>query len=215
MCVLSQCTHSHIEPVTPSPWKVRPRTSAWYSLYVEATRRNPISPDLPGTILCSYIVVKECQRIFHIGEDDWSKLADTYYVVCHMHRTKISSALDMRHSLRTLQYQVQVCIWEYWTDQPRRHMGILWIRFLREEPAMPGMNMTYSECVCLQVNCTCTTACSDMTETNLSCWGGEDDWSKLACVRLASQNESWVKRQYDKREWKPHRRSTGTCMHTW
>jgi hypothetical protein len=28
-------------------WKVRPRTSAWYYLCVEATRRNLILPDLP------------------------------------------------------------------------------------------------------------------------------------------------------------------------
>ena len=28
--------------------KARPRTSAWYYLYVEATRRNLILPDLPG-----------------------------------------------------------------------------------------------------------------------------------------------------------------------
>ena len=28
--------------------KVRPRTSAWYQLYVEATKRNLILPDLPG-----------------------------------------------------------------------------------------------------------------------------------------------------------------------
>jgi hypothetical protein len=31
-----------------SLWKVRPRTSAWYQLYVEATRRNLILPDLPA-----------------------------------------------------------------------------------------------------------------------------------------------------------------------
>ena len=31
-----------------SHWKVRPRTSSWYYLSVEATRRNLILPDLPG-----------------------------------------------------------------------------------------------------------------------------------------------------------------------
>jgi hypothetical protein len=28
--------------------KVRPRTSAWYKIYVDATSRNVILPDLPG-----------------------------------------------------------------------------------------------------------------------------------------------------------------------
>ncbi len=32
------------------PRRVRPRTSAWYYLYVEATRRNLILPDLPVVI---------------------------------------------------------------------------------------------------------------------------------------------------------------------
>ncbi len=31
-------------------WKVRPRTSAWYKLYVEATRGNVMLPDLPGKL---------------------------------------------------------------------------------------------------------------------------------------------------------------------
>jgi hypothetical protein len=32
-------------------WKVRPRTSSWYQLFVEATRRNLILPDLPGKLV--------------------------------------------------------------------------------------------------------------------------------------------------------------------
>ena len=32
-----------------APGKVRPRTSAWYYLCVEATRTNLILPDLPGS----------------------------------------------------------------------------------------------------------------------------------------------------------------------
>ncbi len=31
--------------------KVRPRASAWYYLFVEATRRNLILPDLPGSMI--------------------------------------------------------------------------------------------------------------------------------------------------------------------
>ncbi len=38
-------------------WKVWPRTSAWSYLYVEATRRNLILPDLPG-IPCQVSIVK-------------------------------------------------------------------------------------------------------------------------------------------------------------
>jgi hypothetical protein len=33
-----------------SYWKVRPRTSAWYQLHVEASRRNLILPDLPWKV---------------------------------------------------------------------------------------------------------------------------------------------------------------------
>jgi hypothetical protein len=38
------------------PWKVRPRTSAWYSLDVDATRQNVILPDLPGYIRACLII---------------------------------------------------------------------------------------------------------------------------------------------------------------
>jgi hypothetical protein len=42
-----------------SAWKVRPRTSALYYSYVEATRQNLFWPDLPGT----EIVVKATSEI--------------------------------------------------------------------------------------------------------------------------------------------------------
>jgi hypothetical protein len=37
----------HVQEITDCTGKVRPRTSAWYQLHVEATRRNLILPDLP------------------------------------------------------------------------------------------------------------------------------------------------------------------------
>jgi hypothetical protein len=42
VCVVSTAGYQY------SNTKVRPRTSAWYSLHVDATRQNVILPDLPS-----------------------------------------------------------------------------------------------------------------------------------------------------------------------
>ncbi len=47
---IQEYEYSSYKYLYPFTWKVRPRTSAWYQLYVEATRRNLILPDLPEAI---------------------------------------------------------------------------------------------------------------------------------------------------------------------
>ncbi len=43
--------HAYMVQALDCCWKVRPRTSAWYSLHVDATRQNVILPYLPGVVL--------------------------------------------------------------------------------------------------------------------------------------------------------------------
>jgi hypothetical protein len=54
VCVVS--TAGYKVPVLQYSRKVRPRTSAWYSLHVDATRQNVILPDLPQYTGTSYQV---------------------------------------------------------------------------------------------------------------------------------------------------------------
>jgi hypothetical protein len=57
--------------------KVWPRTSAWYPLYVEATRRNLILPDLPDVTIFSTISTLLWLRLVHVTQR-WNQPYSVY-----------------------------------------------------------------------------------------------------------------------------------------
>ena len=88
-------------------WKVRQRTSAWYKLYVEATTRNVILPDIPVAMHISDTAIQPTHP-FNIRKKSFIRASNslvlglTQFLVTSFVNTSLSVDRVLRLSCRKL-----------------------------------------------------------------------------------------------------------------